>query len=80
MVELADTLDLGSSALCVRVRLSPVAPNKVRKFMATKNDITGATIVSKSSKLYEDNYDSIFRKPNPETEDKPEEQPPKTSE
>ena len=48
--------------------------------MATKNDITGATIVSKSSKLYEDNYDSIFRKPKPETEDKPEEQPPKTSE
>jgi hypothetical protein len=31
--------------------------------MAAKNDITGASIVSKSStKQYEDNYDKIFRK------------------
>jgi hypothetical protein len=36
--------------------------------MATSNDITGDSIVSKNSDKFRENYDSIFRKP---TEVKP---------
>lgn len=31
--------------------------------MATKNDITGDTLITKPSSAYGDNYDAIFRKP-----------------
>lgn len=34
--------------------------------MATKNDITGDTIISKTSDKYRDNYDNIFGKKSPE--------------
>ena len=37
--------------------------------MATKNDITGDTLVSRMpSQAYKDNYDRIFRKGNPDKE------------
>jgi hypothetical protein len=34
--------------------------------MATKNDITGDAIISKTSEKYRDNYDKIFGKKPPE--------------
>jgi hypothetical protein len=34
--------------------------------MATKNDITGDAIISKTSDKYRDNYDNIFGKKDPE--------------
>ena len=38
--------------------------------MATKNDVTGDSLISKkNNKAYEDNYDLIFRKRKVETED-----------
>ena len=39
--------------------------------MATKNDITGDSLISRgASKAYLDNYDLIFRKGNPKKEEK----------
>ena len=41
--------------------------------MATKNDITGDSLISRgSNKAYLDNYDLIFRKGNPKEEEKDE--------
>lgn len=38
--------------------------------MATKNDVTGDSLISKvNTQAYEDNYDLIFRKRKVETED-----------